>query len=193
VKKKGEKGIAMILTKGQKNDVLEADGLLQIHENETQRYIDSPAVQTLELCRRLDIVLITAPVVLDFDTSVRVPEDAFCSESVFESLIVLPDYIPPGLFEGGKPSITVVIDDDAVLPSAPADPAKRVGGRQLVNQEDLLLKRLAERYLRIGVFMRYIQFVSRRIETEKRLDWSAKSATDLADRRQNRQGAALHT
>ncbi|KAI0320083.1 hypothetical protein OF83DRAFT_1106517 [Amylostereum chailletii] len=76
-----------------------------------------------------------------------------------------------GLFDYGKP----VLDDDSVLPSAPRDPAKRFIDANWSNQDDLLLKRLVEKYPRNwGLIAETFNSMRGAISTERRLDWECK-------------------
>ncbi|KAI0065418.1 hypothetical protein BV25DRAFT_1821819 [Artomyces pyxidatus] len=98
------------------------------------------------------------PVVADFDAPIRANEDTLCS-----------------LFEGGKPSLYNPIDDDSSLPSAPRDPLKRMPDGFWTNQDDLLLKRLVEKYPKNwGLISDTFNSTRGAISTERRTDWECK-------------------
>ncbi|TFY77518.1 hypothetical protein EWM64_g6494 [Hericium alpestre] len=99
-----------------------------------------------------------APVIPDFEAQAKAPEDALCA-----------------LFEGSRPLAMMTGDDDTVLPGAPRDPLKRVTDSHWTPQDDLLIKRLAEKYPRNWGLISDMFNASRgAISTERRYDWECK-------------------
>src|SRR5258707_2044256 len=80
-----------------------------------------------------------------------------------------------GLFDGGKPSL-LIPDDDVILPGTPRDPARRAATDALwTYQDDLLLKRLVEKYPRNWGLVADVFNSSRSaISLEQRADWECK-------------------
>ncbi|KAH9050689.1 hypothetical protein EDB84DRAFT_1259038 [Lactarius hengduanensis] len=102
----------------------------------------------------------------------------------FDDAPIVPDFDAPhkildeptsSLFDGGKPNL-LIPDDDVILPSTPRDPARRVAADTLwTNQDDLLLKRLVEKYPRNWGLVADLFNSSRgAIVMEKRADWECK-------------------
>ncbi|TFY66666.1 hypothetical protein EVG20_g4430 [Dentipellis fragilis] len=97
-----------------------------------------------------------APVVPDLDTSYKV--DDGLSE----------------LFDNAKQT-PVVLDDDTVLSGAPRDPAKRIIDADWPPEDDLLIRRLAEKYPRNwGLIADIFNSTRGAISTEKRRDWECR-------------------
>ncbi len=80
-----------------------------------------------------------------------------------------------GLFDGGKPSL-LIPDDDVILPGTPRDPARRAATDALwTYQDDLLLKKLVEKYPRNWGLVADVFNSSRSaISLEQRADWECK-------------------
>ncbi|KAA1471081.1 hypothetical protein DENSPDRAFT_929284 [Dentipellis sp. KUC8613] len=97
-----------------------------------------------------------APVVPDIDASGKV------DDSLGE------------LFDNAKPT-PVVLDDDTVLFGAPREPAKRIFDTDWPPEDDLLIKRLAEKYPRNwGLIADVFNSTRGAISTEKRRDWECR-------------------
>ena len=78
------------------------------------------------------------------------------------------------LFEGSKP-ISTSVTDDSPIPGTPQDAPKRVADLYWSTQDDLLLKRLVEKYPRNwGLIADSFNSSRAAISTEKRLDWECK-------------------
>ena len=78
------------------------------------------------------------------------------------------------LFEGSKP-ISTSVTDDSPIPGTPQDAPKKVADLYWSTQDDLLLKRLVEKYPRNwGLIADSFNSSRAAISTEKRLDWECK-------------------
>ena len=80
-----------------------------------------------------------------------------------------------GLFDGGKPSL-IIPDDDVILPGTPRDAARRATVDVLwTNQDDLLLKHLAEKYPKNwGLVADMFNSARGAITPEQRADWECR-------------------
>ena len=115
-----------------------------------------------------------APIVPDFDAPPKILDEP--TSSKFPYVPFSPSLTPSqDLFDGGKPNL-LIPDDDAILPSTPRDPARRVAADALwTNQDDLLLKRLVEKYPKNWGLVADLFNSSRgAIVMEKRADWECK-------------------
>jgi chromatin modification-related protein VID21 len=115
-----------------------------------------------------------APIIPDFDAPHKILDEPTSSKIL--CVTFSPSLTPSqGLFDGGKPNL-LIPDDDVVLPSTPRDPARRVAADALwTNQDDLLLKRLVEKYPRNWGLVADLFNSSRgAIVMEKRADWECK-------------------
>ncbi|KAF8274935.1 hypothetical protein EI94DRAFT_1793607 [Lactarius quietus] len=115
-----------------------------------------------------------APIVPDFDAPHKILDEPTSSKIL--CVPFSPSLTPSqGLFDGGKPNL-LIPDDDVILPSTPRDPARRVAADTLwTNQDDLLLKRLVEKYPRNWGLVADLFNSSRgAIVMEKRADWECK-------------------
>ena len=115
-----------------------------------------------------------APVIPDFDAPHKILDEPTSSKIL--CVPFSPSLTPSqGLFDGGKPNL-LILDDDVILPSTPRDPARRVAADALwTNQDDLLLKRLVEKYPKNwGLVADLFNSSRSAIVMEKRADWECK-------------------
>lgn len=115
-----------------------------------------------------------APIVPDFDAPHKILDEPTSSKFPY---VPFSSSLTPSqdLFDGGKPNL-LILDDDVILPSTPRDPARRVAADALwTNQDDLLLKRLVEKYPKNwGLVADSFNSSRSAIVMEKRADWECK-------------------
>ena len=114
-----------------------------------------------------------APIVPDIDAPHRTPDEPTNCTPFFLLCTITAFDLLQGLFNGGKPNL-LIADDDNVLPSTPRDSARRADALW-THQDDLLLRRLVEKYPKNWGLVADLFNTSRdAIALEKRADWECK-------------------